>query len=101
MNDRITEIIKSMGIISESEHYEIAEKVIRECAILSRNLSPHGELTEKAILDHFGISNSQETVSDFLDEDEDYSVEDLFTFSNGYDPIYKKYENEENNDDHS
>jgi hypothetical protein len=31
-NPKIRELIMSMGIIPESEHYEIAEQVIRECA---------------------------------------------------------------------
>lgn len=30
-NPKIRELIVSMGIIPESEHYEIAERVIEEC----------------------------------------------------------------------
>lgn len=31
MNERIKEMIKSLGIIPESEHFEIAELIIRDC----------------------------------------------------------------------
>jgi hypothetical protein len=30
-NPKIQELIKSMGIIPEGEHYEIAERIIQEC----------------------------------------------------------------------
>ena len=30
-NPKIQELIKSMGIIPEDEHYDVAEAVIREC----------------------------------------------------------------------
>ena len=33
-NPKIRELIVSMGIIPESEHYDIAERVIRECVDL-------------------------------------------------------------------
>ena len=33
-NTKIRELIVSMGIIPESEHYDIAEQVIRECVDL-------------------------------------------------------------------
>lgn len=32
MNERIKELIKSLGIIPENEHYEVAEMIVRECA---------------------------------------------------------------------
>jgi hypothetical protein len=32
------------------------EKVIRECAAMARNLSPHGNLAEKSILEHYGLT---------------------------------------------
>lgn len=35
-NPKIRELIKSMGIIPESEHYEIAERVIRECMVMCK-----------------------------------------------------------------
>ena len=31
MNDKIKELIKSLGIIPEDEHYEIAELIVKEC----------------------------------------------------------------------
>ena len=31
MNERIKELIKSLGIIPENEHYEVAELIVREC----------------------------------------------------------------------
>lgn len=34
MNDRIKELIKSLGIIPEDEHYDVAEAVIKECVKL-------------------------------------------------------------------
>jgi hypothetical protein len=33
----------------------MAELVVRECAAMTRNLSPHGELAEKAVKEHFGV----------------------------------------------
>ena len=35
-NPKIRELIVSMGIIPESEHYEIAERVIQECMSLCK-----------------------------------------------------------------
>ena len=32
---------------------------------------------------------------EIYDEDETYTIEELFTFSDGFDPLYKKYQNEE------
>ena len=55
MTDRIKEMITERGMFHDSELYEIAEAVIRECAKLTRNLSPHGEFAEKAVLEHFGM----------------------------------------------
>lgn len=55
MNKRIKDLIKSAGIIPEDEHYEVAELVVKECAAITRNLSPHGELAEKAVKEHFGV----------------------------------------------
>lgn len=31
MNERTKELIKSLGIIPEKEHYEVAELIVREC----------------------------------------------------------------------
>ncbi len=55
MTDRIKEMITELGMFHDSELYEIAEAVVRECAKLTRNLSPHGEFAEKAVLEHFGM----------------------------------------------
>ena len=49
-NPKIQELIKSMGIIPESEHYEIAERVVRECADLVRD-----DDNAFDILKHFGV----------------------------------------------
>ena len=35
-NSKIQELIKSMGIIPEDEHYEIAERVIWECMAMCK-----------------------------------------------------------------
>ena len=35
-NPKIRELIKSMGIIPEDEHYEIAERVIEECMAMCK-----------------------------------------------------------------
>ena len=35
-NPKIQELIKSLGIIPESEHYEIAERVIEECIAMCK-----------------------------------------------------------------
>ena len=34
---------------------KFAELIVRECATMTRNLSPHGELAEKAVKEHFGV----------------------------------------------
>ena len=52
-NPKIREIIMSMGIIPESEHYDIAEAVIRECA----NVAADHEALDiyEEIREHFGV----------------------------------------------
>lgn len=37
-NPKIQELIKSLGIIPESEHYEIAEEVVRKCIALCKTV---------------------------------------------------------------
>jgi len=32
-----------------------AEMLIKECAAMTRNLSAHGKLAEKAVKEHFGV----------------------------------------------
>ena len=60
-NPKIQELIVSMGIIPESEHYEIAERVIQECALVAFhnvvNLSSiaDAEDVEANIKEHFGV----------------------------------------------
>jgi hypothetical protein len=34
---------------------KFAELIVRECAAMTRNLSAHGELAEKAVKEHFGV----------------------------------------------
>ena len=57
MNNRVTEIIKSLGIVPESEHYEIAEKIILECAEVSfKHWEQHkGCSAHFPIREHFGV----------------------------------------------
>jgi type III secretion system FlhB-like substrate exporter len=62
MNERIIEL--AYKVVSEAdidmnippEFYEkFAELIVLECAAMTRNLSAHGELAEKAVKEHFGI----------------------------------------------
>jgi hypothetical protein len=34
---------------------KFAELIVKECAAMTRNLSAHGELAEKAVKEHFGV----------------------------------------------
>lgn len=34
---------------------KFAQLIVRECAAMTRNLSPHGELAERAVKEHFGV----------------------------------------------
>ncbi len=68
MNDRIAEL-KSQCIVREQrgtnafdsymvdrfDTEKFAELIVRECAAMTRNLSAHGELAEKAVKEHFGV----------------------------------------------
>ena len=59
-NPKIQEVIKSMGIIPESEHYEIAERVIKECmniayAYDAPKMSGPGMIIANRIDAHFGV----------------------------------------------
>ena len=53
MNERIKELIKSLGIIPEDEHYEVAELIVRE---FCQKLENDG-MVEVAIemKQHFGV----------------------------------------------
>lgn len=60
-NTKIRELIKSLGIIPESEHYEIAEKVIQECMAMCRTGVGNADYNTgrlhclENIKEHFGI----------------------------------------------
>lgn len=61
-NPKIQELIKSMGIIPESEHYEIVERVIRECMNIAYEydapkMSGPGMIIAGRIEQHFGVDN--------------------------------------------
>jgi hypothetical protein len=45
--------VERLGV--EHKFEKFAELIIRECAAMTRNLSPHGELAEKAVKEHFGV----------------------------------------------
>lgn len=55
MNDRVKEMIGELGLLPDQDLYEISEAVVRECADMACNLSPHGVYTKHAILEHFGF----------------------------------------------
>ena len=61
-NKKIQELIKELGIIPESEHYEIAERVIQECvAVCMSKVGNRDYNTGRLhctfdIKDHFGIA---------------------------------------------
>lgn len=64
MNERIEELAQGCfeyfegtldGDIVEFNYKKFAELIIRECAAMTRNLSAHGELAEKAVKEHFGV----------------------------------------------
>ena len=59
-NPKIQELIKSMGIIPESEHYEIAERVIEECMNIAYEydapkMSGPGMIIASRMETHFGV----------------------------------------------
>lgn len=56
-NPKIRELIVSMGIIPESEHYDIAERVIQECCSISDEVerADTGMFASKYIRAHFGV----------------------------------------------
>ena len=59
-NPKIQELIKSMGIIPESEHYEIAELIVQECVDIAYKydepkLSGPGMIIGNRIEEHFGV----------------------------------------------
>lgn len=59
-NLKIRELIMSMGIIPESEHYDIAERVIMQCADIAYQydepkMSGPGMIIAGRIETHFGV----------------------------------------------
>ena len=59
-NPKIRELIVSVGIIPESEHYDIAEQVIRQCVDIARQydepkMSGPGMIIAGRIETHFGV----------------------------------------------
>lgn len=58
-NPKIRELIVSMGIIPESEHYDIAEQVIRECVAICNDTNDasylNGVIAGRKIKQHFGV----------------------------------------------
>ena len=59
-NPKIRELIVGMGIIAESEHYDIAERVIRQCIDIAYQydepkMSGPGMIIAGRIETHFGV----------------------------------------------
>ena len=60
-NPKIRELIMSMGIIPESEHYEIAERVIQECIQVCKSRVGNSDYNTGRIhcvsdlKEHFGV----------------------------------------------
>ena len=54
MNDKIKELIKSLGIIPEDEHYEVAELIVQECAGVAWGIYANQEIAN-GIKQHFGV----------------------------------------------
>jgi hypothetical protein len=71
MNERIRELnLQAMSIVMNGSDPDgdveqmyipseftkkFAELIVRECATMTRNLSPHGEFAERAVKEHFGV----------------------------------------------
>ena len=61
-NPKIKELIKSLGIIPEDEHYEVAELIVQECTSLfdgTKEMKTVGMLTHNQVVEqikkHFGV----------------------------------------------
>ena len=60
-NPKIQALIKSMGIIPESEHYEVAERVIEECMAMCKTSVGNADYNTgrlhclNNIKEHFGV----------------------------------------------
>ena len=60
MNERIERLLEQSGLqpyydAQEGQIEKFAELIVRECAAMTRNLSPHGEFAEKVVKEHFGV----------------------------------------------
>ena len=61
MNDKIKELIKSLGIIPEDEHYEIAQLIIQECIEVCLSRAGNSDYNTgrthciSDIKEHFGV----------------------------------------------
>lgn len=60
-NPKIRELVMSMGIVPESEHYDIAERVIRQCVDIAYQydepkMSGPGMIIANRIETHFGVN---------------------------------------------
>lgn len=57
MNERIKELIKSLGIIPEDEHYEVAQLIVKECIQMADEFEL--EVNKSGLVDrmkcHFGV----------------------------------------------
>jgi hypothetical protein len=65
MNEKIKELAEqaSLALFNDTAQHRLlkgfaekfAELIVKECAAMTRNLSPHGELAEKAVKEYFGV----------------------------------------------
>ncbi len=67
MNEQIEKLSDEAYDYAQSQHSihspellraytkRFAELIVKECAAMTRNLSPHRELAEKAVKEHFGV----------------------------------------------
>jgi len=62
MNERIKELYLHAfppslndSTVCRMSAEKFAELIVRECAAMTRNLSAHGKLAEKAVKEHFGV----------------------------------------------
>lgn len=65
MNERIRELIKSLGIIPEDEHYEVAELIVRECIKITR---PDTEYPNEGNDWEQGFHVGKEDAADYIQE---------------------------------
>ena len=61
MKNKIKELIKSLGIIPEDEHYEIAELIVKECSRWIKSQDEADHPTAWLLCDelekHFGVKS--------------------------------------------